>query len=397
MRISTRGAFEQGVTAMRELQVALDRTQRQVSSGRRILTPSDDPISASRALELRERLARLTQFDRNSTIAKNRLQNEEAALSNVNNLLQRVRELTLQAGSGTQSDETRRMIATELRQNLDQLVQLANSKDGSGRFLFSGNLDTTTPVSKMGTSFAYNGDQGQRSIQIGESRRIVDGDSGDDVFFRIRAGNGVFVAAPAETNAGAGVIGVTTVVDVTQYDSAPYTVRFVSPTDYEVVDAASTVIATGTHQPGSYIGFRGIEFYLDGQPAAGDEFNVAPSPYQDVFTSVQKLIEAIERPVVDNASRAVLNNGINAGLQDIDQAIGKILDVRTQVGSRLAAIDNQTDANASFALTVQETLGTLEDLDYAEALSRLSFELTTLEAAQRSFIATQGLSLFKFL
>lgn len=397
MRVSTLGSYQRGLDAMLQLQAALDRTQRQISSGRRILAPSDDPISASRALELREKLAQLEQYDRNSNIAKNRLQNEEVALANVNNILQRTRELALQANNGTQSNETRRLIATEMRESLQQLVQLANTRDGSGRFLFSGNQDGTTPVSRVGNTFAYNGDQGQRLVQIGDSRQVAGGDSGDDVFFRIRAGNGVFVAQPAATNAGSGVIGVTTVVDATQYDNAPYTVRFVTATDYEVLDAGSTVIAAGTHQSGGVIGFRGIEFYLDGQAAAGDEFAISPSANQDMFTSVQQLIEAVETDVVDAASRASLNNGVNAAILNVDQAIGRILDVRTQVGARLAAVENQTDSNAAFALNVAGTLGALEDLDYAEALSRLSFEATTLEAAQKSFIATQSLSLFDLL
>ena len=113
MRISTYAAYEQGLSAMQQLQSALDRTQRQIASGQRILTPSDDPISSSRAIALREKLARLDQFDRNSAIANNRLQTEEAALSNVNNVLQRVRELALQANNSTQSNESRKQIAVE--------------------------------------------------------------------------------------------------------------------------------------------------------------------------------------------------------------------------------------------------------------------------------------------
>jgi flagellar hook-associated protein 3 FlgL len=116
-----------------------------------------------------------------------------------------------------------------------------------------------------------------------------------------------------------------------------------------------------------------------------------------MFESVQNIIDAVEAPVTDDASRAVLNNSINRGLEDVDRSIGRVLDIRTRVGSRLAAIENQSDTNDSFALTLQQTIGELEDLDYAEALSRLSFELTILEASQQSFVRTQSLSLFNFL
>ena len=94
--------------------------------------------------------------------------------------------------------------------------------------------------------------------------------------------------------------------------------------------------------------------------------------------------------------QAAQNNGINIGLQNLDQAIGNILDIRTQVGSRLSAIESQIDNNGGFALSYQETLASIEDLDYAEAISRLSMETTTLEAAQQSFIRTQSLSLFNY-
>lgn len=92
-----------------------------------------------------------------------------------------------------------------------------------------------------------------------------------------------------------------------------------------------------------------------------------------------------------------MSNGINAGILNMDEAIGNSLEIRTAVGSRLAAIENQTDSNGAFALTLQAALADIEDLDYAEALSRLSQEMTVLEAAQQTFIRTQNLSLFNYL
>ena len=136
--------------------------------------------------------------------------------------------------------------------------------------------------------------------------------------------------------------------------------------------------------------FRGIEFALTGQPAVGDEFIVAPSSFQDMFSIVESLASAIEQPVYDDSSRTLVTNQVNAGILGIDQALTKTLDVRTQVGSRLAAIENQIDTNGAYELTYQETLASIEDLDYAEALSHLSLVATTLEAAQQSFVRTSN-------
>lgn len=396
MRVSTRGSYLQGLSMMQQLQSALDHTQRQISSGRRILTPSDDPIASSRSLQMREAMGRLEQFDRNSGIAANRLSQEETTLGSVSNVLQRVRELSLQANNATQSDETRSLIAVEIREQLDQLVKLSNQRDGNGAFLFSGNLADTQPVTRMGATFTYNGDQGQRFIQIGEGRQVADGDSGAAVFFAIRNGNGVFESLPAAANTGTGVLGGGSLTDPTAWVQDQYTVRFIDPNNYEVLDSSAAVVTTGAFQPGDTIAFNGIEFTLNGQPQAADEFNIGPSRQQDVFSMVEQIASAIEQSVGDDASRAALNNKVNSGLLNIDQAIGNILDVRTQVGSRLAAIDDQVDTNSAFVLSYQETLASLEDLDYAEAISRLSLQSTTLEAAQQSFIRTQSLSLFNY-
>ncbi len=396
MRVSTQGMFMQGLTMMQRLQTALDYTQRQISSGRSILKPSDDPIASARALEIRESLSRLEQFDRNANLAENRLSQEEEALGTANNVLQRVRELALQANSGSQSNETRKLIAIEMRQQLDHLVQVANQKDGNGRYLFAGNLEDTEPVTRMGSSFSYNGDQGQRFIQVGENTRVADGDSGADVFFLIRAGNGVFETAPAAANAGTGVLGPGSLVDPAAWDQGNYEVRFVDETNYIVTDASSTLVAAGAFAPGDTLAFAGIEFSINGQPAAGDTFDVTPSAYEDVFSTIDKLATAIDTTTNDDADNAALNNGINAGLLGLDQAIGSVLEVRTKVGSRLAVIETQVDSNASFSLSFESTLADIEDLDYAEALSRLSLEASTLEAAQKSFVRTQTLSLFNY-
>jgi flagellar hook-associated protein 3 FlgL len=397
MRISTIGAFQQGLSLMQKLQSALDHTQRQVTSGRKILSPAEDPFAAARALNLRESMSRLEQFERNATMATNRLGYEESALQSAGDVLQRVRELALAANNATQSDESRALIAVEMRQHVDALFQLANEKDGNGRYLFAGNRDATAPVVQSGASFSYQGDQGQRLIRIGENRQVPDGDPGSAVFFQIRNGNGVFSIEAGAGNSGTGISGPGSVIDPSQYDQDDYTLRFTDPENYEVLDSGGAVVSTGAFESGDTIAFRGIEMSIRGEPLANDEFAVLPSRYEDIFTTVQKLADSIEAAPTDDASKAAMTNRINAGILSIDQAMGKVLDIRTQVGSRLSAIESQADSNSGFALGLQETLAGIEDLDYAEALSRLSIQATMLEAAQQAFVKTRNLSLFNFL
>ena len=320
MRVSTLGAFRHGLELMQRLQSALDHTQRQISTGRRILTPSDDPIASARAVDVRESIARLEQFDRNANIATNRLAQEEVALQAVTDVLQRVRELGLQASNATQGNESRAQIAVELRQLLDSLVQIANQKDGNGTYLFAGNREGTQPVSRSGTSFTYNGDQGQRSIQIGEGRYVFDGDSGAEVFFTVRAENGTFRVGDGVANTGTGVDVGGSVLDPTAWVPDQYTVQFISPNSYEVLDSSSTVISTGTFQSGDSIAFRGIEFRIDGEPATGDQFIVAPSENRNIFSFVLGLAATVDKVVTDDTSRAAMNNDIASNLMNPGRA-----------------------------------------------------------------------------
>ena len=397
MRISTSGSYARSVSLMQQLSSALDHTQRQISSGQRLLSPSDDPIASARTLELEESVTRLGQFSRNGEMARNRLSFEESALGSINNVMQRVRELALQANNASQSNETRGLIAIEMREQLDSLLQLANSEDGNGRFLFSGNMDDTKPVGRTGGTYSYNGDQGQRLIQIGDNRQISDGDPGDQIFFRVKNGNGVFAATAVPTNTGSGVLDGGSVTDQSLYNHDQYTIRFTASDAYEVLDSTAAVVATGAYQDGNTIAFNGIQVNITGAPTTGDEFDISPSTNNDIFGAIDALATAVTTDVGDATSRAALNNGINQGILLIDQALGNVIDARTRVGSRLAAIETQDDSNAGTVIALRETIGELNDLDYAAAISRLSLESATLEAAQQSFVRLQSLSLFNYL
>ncbi len=390
---STRQAWLQ---AVQTLQANLSRTQLQVSTGQRFSRPAEDPVAATRSLQLDGALQQTSQYARNAELARSRLSLEESTIGQIGGVLQRLRELAVLAANATQTNETRAAIGTEVEQQLDALVELANAQDGTGDYLFGGYKTRTQPFSVQAGVVTYNGDQGVRMLQIGQDRRIADGDSGAAVFLSIRSGNGTFVADAAVANTGGGVIGASSVTNPALYDGDTYTVTFTSTTDYEVHDGGGTLVTAGTFAPGQAIAFAGTQFDLAGQPAAGDQFTVSPSRNSDLFGIVQAFADALNTPVSDTASKARLGNTINRSIVDIDQGLGKMLEVRSAAGSRLSAIDAQASVNADVELNIKTLLSELRDLDYADALTRLQQQLTALEAAQASFARTQGLSLFNY-
>lgn len=183
MRISTLQAFNNGVAGLQRNYANATRTQEQISTGNRILTPADDPVASVRLLQLEQQQNVLGQYNANLTAAKNSLTQEEVTLNSVNTVLQRVRELAVQAGNGGLSAEDRKSIAAELTEREDELLSLMNTRNARGEYLFSGFQGKTQPFVRDGEgSYSYQGDEGQRKLQIASSLNIAISDNGKSIF-----------------------------------------------------------------------------------------------------------------------------------------------------------------------------------------------------------------------
>ena len=397
MRISTSWGQQQAVNTMLDRQYQLSQTQLALGNGKAIQSPSDNPAAAARAVDTTSASAQNDQYTRNIQSATTRLSNEEQALSSAGDILDRIRSITLEGMNGTQTDESRQSIATELRQTLKQLVALANAKDGQGEYIFAGSRTTTQPFTIDGMTVTYGGDQTQRMVAAAAGLQVATGDSGSDVFMAIRGGNGTFVTSAGAANTGSAVVGATSVTDAAAWDGGNYTITFTSPTDYEIRDAANPTappISTGTYtgETGT-INFKGAQLNITGKPALGDTFAVGPSSSQDVFSSIAGIINAFEAP----GGGAPMNNKVNAQLLNLDQAATSFLNTRTKIGARMNTLDQQTEIGADVKLQYQSTLSNLTELDYASAASTFSQQSAALNAAQQAFVKMQNLTLFNYL
>ena len=397
MRVTSNTLRSIFLTTLQAGQQRVADTQTQIATGRRINSPVDDPLAAARAAELDAAVSRLAQYQENAGLARNRLGHEEESLVGVINALQRARELLVQANNAPIGNSDRAAIALELREQLDSILSLANTVDASGSYLFAGFAESTQPFTQTNGAVIYNGDQGSRALQIGAERFVAVGDAGSEVFQRIVNGNGSFVLAASAANTGTGVLGAGTVTDPVAYNPDTYTITFLTPVDYEVRDSGGALVTAATYVPGQSLGFPGVAIEFSGDPAAADSFTVTPSTSQDLFATLTNLIAALETPRSTPADRALLNNELGQLLPDVSRAIEHLIDQRARVGSRLAAIDDESAINEGISLNLTGTLSDIRDLDYAEAISLLTQQTFALEAAQQSFARIQGLSLFRFL
>jgi flagellar hook-associated protein 3 FlgL len=399
MRISSQSIRDLFVSQLGIQQAGLSKTQLQISTGLRFSRPAEDPVAASQSLDLQRAIDQSDQFQTNAGLAANRLKLSESTLSAVGDNLQRLRELAVQAANATETPETRAMIATEAKQRLDALLQLANIQDGNGQYLYSGYSSAVRPFGATPTGYQYYGDQGQRLVEIGPGRLVADSDSGATIFQLVRNGNGTFVTAQDPANTGNVTVGARGVSNLAQWDSGTYSILFTSPTTYDVLDATNTPVpgAGGTYTSGQAVAFRGIQIELSGVPATGDRFTVGPSRYQDVFSMAKGFVDALALPTDTAARAATFRTSMNTVIENLDQSMGNIVAARADIGGRLQAIETQQTTNTDLALQLKSTLSQTRDLDYSEAVTRMNQQLTALQAAQASYVKVMGLSLFNYL
>ncbi|EIC29557.1 MULTISPECIES: flagellar hook-associated protein FlgL [Methylomicrobium] len=305
MRISTSWAQQLSLNSILNQQVRLSQTQMQLSSGKKILAPSDDPAAAARVVDLNQNLNQTEQYQRNIDTARQRLSLQDGLLQNAVDIFQQINELGIQGLNDTNSPSDRNAIATEMEGLKDQLVAIANSRNANGEYVFAGFKSDTQPFEKVpapGGGYAYGGDGNQRQIQIGTDRLVADGNPGESVF-------GVPTGAP---------------------------------------------------------------------PPAG------PSP------GIDNAFEAIDKFIADLKSNAPESSS----LDDIKQSMERIINVQSSIGVRLNVLDQQENMHADQVLNIQTVLSGIEDVDYADAISRFSLQSTALQAAQQAFVQVQKLSLF---
>jgi flagellar hook-associated protein 3 FlgL len=149
----------------------LDTTQQQLSTGKRINQPSDDPYGTSLALQLNSQLSSLNSYANNITDGTGWTQAAQPAMSDVANAVQRVRELVLEAANGTQTKADMQSSAAEVNQLIDEIKQDANTQY-NGQYVFAGSATSTTPY-QSGSNDAYGGNTGQVARTIGPNSSLA--------------------------------------------------------------------------------------------------------------------------------------------------------------------------------------------------------------------------------
>jgi flagellar hook-associated protein 3 FlgL len=400
MRISTAQMHFNTLNALGTRQSEISKLAQQISSGVKLTRGEDDPVGMASALRLQHTLASLDQFDSNSAVLSNRLRSQETALSDAGDVLQRARDLTIQASNGILSDSDLHSIAVEMRGLRSSLLQISNRDDGTGRMLFAGNRDGVAPFTDNNGGVIYLGDDGQNDVDVAPSVAVADTEPGSAVFLRVTTGDGISRAFAGAGNTGSGVLGSAQILNQAQWNGDTLQLRFTSPTADEVVDGSGNPLAppvAGAWTPGQAVTAQGVQFTVSGSPAAGDSFTLEKAPNQDIFATLQNLIDALDSPGSTDADIARRTNALRAGQKDLVSAQDHLLDLRSSTGIRRAALDSSDASRSADGISLTETLSGLRDTDPVEAISQLQLSQAALDAAQQLMARIQRSSLFDLL
>lgn len=393
-RISTGMMYSQSVALMMAKQAKLSHLEQQIATGSKIVSAKDDPVAAGTAVGLDRSLAALERMKLNGNNVQNRLGVQENTLAQVNDLMARVNDLTIQASNPALSAPDKKTLITELNQIREGLLSLANSSDGTGRYVFGGTNDSDPPFARIDGKIVYRGDQTQRQVEVGPDTYVRDALPGSEIFLRIPTGDGFVDGSAAAGNTGNGVLTNITRDGSDSWNGQSFSVRFTAANQYEVLDAGGNVTSTGTYKAGDELEVNGVRLQIAGAPATGDSFNVQAASSRDIFATMDKLIAALDADTGTPAQMAAQQNELQSALRDVARAAERMIDSRAAGGSQLKALDNAAEMRESNSVTLKTTLSQMRDLDYADALSQYQLESTALQAAQTLFSQMQSMSLF---
>jgi len=408
VRISSIDIFNIANSSMQKSNTEIAKTQQQLSSGQRVLTPSDDPVASLKIMELDNELSRIDQYNKNIDSAENTLQQTEGLIDGVIDIIQRVRELTIQAGNtGVNTSAQYDALANEVEGRLEELLNISNSRDANGDFVFSGFKGEIQPFSgNAEDGFEYHGDDGQRRVKTANNSTLAVSNSGRDVFLDIPSANNTVFGYASESNQGEVSISVPQVVDQTSYDAfypEDFVIRFnavgdVSPPrmTYTVTERSTgnVIVEQQNYNQGEKITIQGVSLNMIGNPATGDTVVVESSNKQDLMTTLANLVNAM-RGVKDNQSgKQEITKVVADTLNNLNNAQVKMLGVMSSLGARQNSLQTTRELHIDSELYSRQALADLRDLDYAEASTRLAMQTMILEAAQASFVRVTSLSLF---
>lgn len=399
-RVGSSDAYASAINNIGSRQSRLTQLQSNLTSGKRVLKPSDDPTAAAQAERAITRSAQVTIQQRALSLQKDNMAHAETVLGQASDTIQSFRELLVQAGNGANTASDLGTITSQLVTLRNQLLSYANTTDANGQALFGGLGSTATPFiepnATAGVVFAGLGGQSR-----GTDLTIPNTIDGQAAFANVNPGSGAFAIMASATNTGgatasAATINTPTSPNVLAGDS--YQINFTSATTYTITDLSANPPTTSATQTmsGSTVTFGGAtnndqQMTITGTPAAGDSFTAKPKA--SIFDVMDTAIAGIKNATSGTSAQA----SVSGSLAALDNAYVAVQAARGLAGDYLNQADVIDTNQQSKAVQLESDRSRAEDLDMLQGISDFQNQTTGYQAALKSYAQIQSMSLFDFL
>ncbi len=416
-RLGTANMYDNALRSLGSRQTSLSNLQENLTSGKRVVRASDDPVSAAQAERAINRLARIQTEQRALETQRNAIAQAESALGDAIGLVQNFRELTVSAGSATLTTNDRATIANQLQGLREQILEVANRKDTNGIPLLGALGSALAPFLGPLTSspdYSFAGLPGQAASTGVTIPGTLDGDA---AFMFDPQRDGVYYAGvSAIPNDRQLTTTVVKPIDKSLITGDSYSITFsaVGPgatpgtstatytltnTTTGAVSAPITVPDYPTNKPTTFTipdptiaaAFPGLSMDVTGNPANGDTITMAPSP--SMFSTLDSAIRDIRS--APNSNAAI--QAVGQALGNMDIGLERLHNMRGYAGELLNRADRITGDQEKRSVQLEGDRSRAEDLDMIQGISDFQNQQVGYEAALKSYAMVQKLSLFNFI
>ena len=417
-RVSTANMYDNSLRNLNARQKSLVDLQENLTTGKRVVRPSDDPVAAAQAERAQTRLARNETDVRALNMQRNSMALAESTLGQAGDAMQEFRALVVNAGNGAYTQTERNAIAQQLVSLRDQIINYANRKDSNGLPLFQALGSAQQPFPGLPP---FAGLPGQVANGTTSIANVLDGFA---AWTNVPTGNGVFTVDVGAANQGKAWADVGQVTNPSAFAASAtdnYRVVFggtPGALTYDVLDTATMTsvlpavpppplpftASTSTTSQTVNLAFDGISIGIGGVPAPGDTFDVArnsatPATQSNVFDVLDNIISAVRNGSNPDGSTASgpLTHALTRGLAEIDASMNRMQAARGFAGDLLNVADRIENDLGARAIQLEADRSRAEDLDMIQGISDFQNQQVGYEAALKSYASVQKLSLFNFI
>ncbi|CAM8635153.1 FlgL Flagellin and related hook-associated proteins [Comamonadaceae bacterium] len=429
-RLGSANAYDNALSNLSKRQTALSDLQENLTSGKRVVRPSDDPTAAAQAERSLMRLSRIATDQRALEVQRNTIASAESTLGDVVDALQQFRELVVSAGNGSHTPAERKTIANQLQGLREQILGYANRTDTNGQPLFGALASATVPFTgptATAPDYTYNGLPGQTATS---ETAIVSSLDGESAFMHQPARDGAYNVTTSTIPVGRTLAtGNVSVTDSSQVTRATYKITFgavvpgatagTSSTSYIIEEIPATgdlptfpgppyevgpftvpdypsnkpvsVLIADQVGPPAITGMPGLSLTITGTPAAGDVITVDPNP--SIFSVMDDAIRDIGGAVNANAA----TQAVGQAIYNLDIGMNRVSAIRGQAGDLLNRADRITSNQESRSIQLEADRSRAEDLDMIKGVADFQNQQTGYQAALQSYAQVQKLSLFNYI